>query len=127
MRVMPFFFVLFLLAAPVAAREAPLPPAQAFAMSYARKGDEVRLRWVMPKGYYLYREHITAADAQGRTLNVRTPNATLKADPTFGPVEVYYGTARADIRHKGAITLSYRGCQEDGLCYIPIRVVIPAR
>ncbi|WP_162148417.1 protein-disulfide reductase DsbD domain-containing protein [Asticcacaulis sp. YBE204] len=124
---MSFFLALLVVAAPVAAREAPLPPAQAFAMTYVRQGDAVQVRWVMPKGYYLYREHITASDAQGRTVKIRTPNGTMKADPTFGPVEVYYGTARADIRHKGAITLSYRGCQADGLCYIPVRVVIPAR
>ncbi|BBF79459.1 cytochrome c-type biogenesis protein DsbD [Asticcacaulis excentricus] len=126
MRVMSLFLCLPLVLTSASAREAPLPPDRAFALSWQRQGDQVRLNWRMPKGYYLYRAHIEAKDASGRPLSVKTPAGRIKPDPTFGPTEVYYGTARASLRHAGPVRLTYRGCQEDGLCYIPITVVIPA-
>lgn len=108
------------------AAPAPLPPQKAFVLTWQRQGDQVRLNWQMPKGYYLYRDHIEAKDASGRPLSVKTPAGQIKPDPTFGPTEVYYGTARASLRHAGPVRLTYRGCQEDGLCYIPVTVLIPA-
>lgn len=126
MRVMSLFLCLPLVLTSASAREAPLPPDRAFALNWQRQGDQVRLNWRMPKGYYLYRAYIDAQDASGRSLSVKTPAGRIKHDPTFGPTEVYLGEARASLHHGGPVWLTYRGCQEDGLCYIPITVVIPA-
>lgn len=108
------------------AREAPLPADQAFVLSHKRAADgSLKLSWKIRKGYYLYREHMDAEDAAGQSLLIETPGGQMKADPTFGTVEVYYGRARARIAHRGAVRLTYRGCQADGLCYLPVRVTIP--
>jgi len=115
-----------LLAAPVAAREAPLPAAKAFVLSWTHQDEMLRLNWRMPEGYYLYRAYIEASDENGRPLTVITPRGQHKNDPSFGGVEVYYRTAKASLRYRGAVRLTYRGCQEDGLCYVPVTVNIPA-
>ena len=127
MRVMSLFLCLPLVLTSASAREAPLPPAKAFALNWERRGDELRLNWRIPNGYYLYRSHIKATDDAGRALALTTPKGQRKADPTFGDTEVYYRTARATVRHAGAVRLTYRGCQEDGLCYIPVTVRIPTQ
>lgn len=125
MRVVSLFLCLItLLVLPASAHQSPLPAAQAFRLNWTREGDRVRLNWRMPKGYYLYRAYIEATDATGRPLTVTTAKGQTISDPTFGRVEVYYRTATATIRHTGDIRLSYRGCQQDGLCYMPVSLVI---
>lgn len=117
---------LCLVTAPSAAREAPLPAAKAFVLNWTREAGTLRVQWRMPEGYYLYRAHIEAMDEAGRPLKAITPKGVHKDDATFGGTEVYYRTARARIVYGGAVSLTYRGCQDNGLCYMPVTVHIPA-
>ncbi|MCL4765519.1 MAG: protein-disulfide reductase DsbD [Hyphomicrobiaceae bacterium] len=114
-------------AAPLQA--SPLPADSAFQLTVSRNEDgSLRFDWSITNGYYLYREHISIKAADGRELPIETPAGERKDDPTFGPTEVYYGAATATTRatSDGPLELTYQGCQENGICYIPqIRLIDP--
>lgn len=114
-------------AAPLQA--SPLPADSAFQLTVSRnEGGSLRFDWSIADGYYLYREHIGIKAADGRELPIETLAGERKDDPTFGPTEVYYGAATATTRatSDGPLELTYQGCQENGICYIPqIRLVDP--
>ncbi len=107
---------------------AALPAEQAFHFeALASSPQQLLLRWTMPKGYYLYRDHTTLSlrDAAGRTLGQPVwPAAVAHDDPQFGPVDVYFDQVEVPVPVIGsgagqALTLvaSFQGCQDGGLCY----------
>jgi len=107
-------------AAPAAAD--PLPADEAFQLRASRTADgSVRFDWTIADGYYMYRSHIVAKGVDGSELKLETPHGTTKEDPIFGVTEVYYERATATV--PGAshqpIEITYQGCQEDGICYVP--------
>ncbi|MBW8300045.1 MAG: protein-disulfide reductase DsbD [Hydrogenophaga sp.] len=108
-------------ASPAAALERPLDMDKAFVLSTERSEDgRVSLRWDIHKGYYLYREYLAAATLEGKPVALETGPGTLKDDPGFGKVEVYFDHAVAlastDV---SAFEVTYQGCQEEGICYPP--------
>ncbi len=107
---------------------AALPPEQAFHFeALASSPQQLLLRWTMPKGYYLYRDHTTLSlrDAAGRTLGKpKWPAATKHDDPQFGKVSVYFDQLELPVPINGAgsaqsltLVASFQGCQDGGLCY----------
>ncbi|WP_269495696.1 protein-disulfide reductase DsbD [Castellaniella sp. S9] len=111
-----------------------LPPDEAFKVSVrARDADTLVATLTAVDGYYLYRDRI-AFDLQqpsnAAIKNVALPQGKLKDDPTFGQVEVYYGSVQIPItlnRLSGSISeplilqASYQGCNDPtGVCYPPI-------
>lgn len=111
-----------------------LPPDEAFKVSVrARDADTLVATLSAADGYYLYRDRI-AFDLQqpsnAAIKNVALPQGKLKDDPTFGQVEVYYGSVQIPItlnRLSGSISeplilqASYQGCNDPtGVCYPPI-------
>jgi len=99
----------------------PLPVDQAFRLSVTKDTDgRLVLNWQIAGGYYLYRDHIEAKDAQGNALAVDTQPGQPKDDPNFGRLEVYYTHATASVKADAQpLELTYQGCQEDGICYRP--------
>lgn len=114
------FAALFLLSfAAMAAPKAILSADQAFHV-HAERGVDGRivLDWTIAPGHYLYRDTIAVATTAGVVAATMRPGVT-KEDPTFGTSEVYFGHAEASFPAPDAQTVSvaYRGCQENGICY----------
>jgi thiol:disulfide interchange protein DsbD len=111
-----------------------LPPDVAFRVGSRVDGNEVRVRWVIADGYYLYRKRFEiVAESPDLTLGEPSfPAGTPKTDPYLGEQEIYtqqvVGTAefkRSDFgAHPMQIKVTYQGCAEAGLCYPPITKVL---
>ena len=109
-----------------------LHPDEAFvAGAYAASGEEVRVRFDIVPGYYLYRERFLFAPAAGEDFRLDSPSlppGEVKHDEYFGEVEVYYREVEvALLLHPGAaplregrVDVTYQGCADAGLCYPPI-------
>ena len=111
-----------------------LPPDEAFKVSVrAGNADTLVATLTAADGYYLYRDRVafdlqTPSDAAIK--NVVLPEGKVKDDPTFGQVQVYYGSVQIPImlnRPSGSISealilqASYQGCNDPtGVCYPPI-------
>lgn len=108
----------------------PLNPTDAFQIEILSTiGEEPSIGWQIADGYYLYRDQIRAKAADGTDIPVETPPGTVKDDPAFGSVEVYYDRATAILPGaSGMVRVTWQGCQENGICYAPVTsdLVLPA-
>jgi thiol:disulfide interchange protein DsbD len=121
--------VLALVQSTAGAAEPPLPADQVFHLA-AKRGSagEIVFDWSVASGAYLYRDSLSAA-SDGHDLALTTPPAETKDDPNFGPVEVYHREVIATLAKPpatGTITLSARGCAEQGICYPVIEKTVDA-
>ena len=108
-----------------------LPPEQAFvyeAIGFAP--GTVLVRFTAQDGYYLYRDKFKFSLDDGSGFEVRDielPEGTLKDDPEFGPVQVYFGQVEIPVhinRPAGGeqtitLTANYQGCRDGDICYPP--------
>lgn len=107
-----------------------LDPEIAFVLSAAAVGpDAIEAHWDIAEGYYIYRDRIQfrARDGSGAALGeAGFPKGKVKDDEYFGPMEVYYDSVVARVPVVGAaaapidVDITYQGCAEAGLCYLPI-------
>lgn len=110
-----------------------LDPDQAFiltAESTSGKLGEVRLHWTIAPGYYLYRDRIQISTTPtGHFAPLTKPPGQRKDDKQFGVVDVYHGevTILVRVRDADEIAVTYQGCAEAGLCYVPETKRIPIR
>ncbi len=113
-----------------------LPPDVAFRVSARVDGNVVRVRWVIADGYYLYRHKIEvkAASPDLVLMDLSLPRGVSKTDPYLGTQEVYLQQVEAIVpyqrfdygAHPMQIKVTYQGCAEAGLCYLPIiKVLFP--
>ncbi len=109
----------------------PLPPDQVFHLSAEAQGpDSVRLVWEIAPGYYLYRNRLKVAASGAVQLGqLVLPTGENKTDKYFGTQQVYRNELVAMLpiaRPASSTTLTvplritYQGCADAGLCYIPI-------
>jgi len=114
-----------------------LPPDAAFKVGARLEGDELRVRWVIADGYYLYRSKMSvAAESPDLVLmGLELPRGVSRTDRYLGTQEVYVQQVEGTVPYKrfdyGAhplqIKVTYQGCAEAGLCYLPItKVLSPA-
>lgn len=108
-----------------------LPAEKAF--SYEAIGlspDTMLVRFTPQPGYYLYRDKFAfrvTGDNGFQVLEASLPKGTIKDDPEFGPVEVYFDQVEIPVRVKRpaggeeTITLQadYQGCRDGDICYPP--------
>lgn len=123
---------LALLQPALAAQEKPLPPEQAFTVTAKLKSANAVVVEIVPaKKHYLYKSKTRFALKNSRGVSIREvalSSGETKDDPFFGRIEVYKGTARADIAldrapsASGMTLLAYfQGCNEAlGVCYPPL-------
>ncbi|WP_169823033.1 protein-disulfide reductase DsbD [Methyloligella halotolerans] len=104
----------------------PLDADEAFALSVDRTSSAaLRLNWQIADGYYLYRDRIELTSENGEQVVIDAPPGKPKDDPYFGRLEIYHGSVTATVSEEtlkaasGSLTLTYQGCQEDGICYRP--------
>ncbi|MGO4841065.1 protein-disulfide reductase DsbD domain-containing protein, partial [Rhizobiaceae sp. 2RAB30] len=78
---------------------APLPADQAFRLEASRlSATSLRLEWAVAEGYYLYRDSIKAAPAEGSDApSLTIDDGVAKDDPTFGPTQIFLGRAEAIV------------------------------
>jgi len=109
-------------------RPAPIPATEAFQLDVVERNDGSRaLTWTIAQGYYLYRDYLSAETIDGKSVSLTTEPGLRKDDPTFGSVEVYYDVARAEMASaSGPVTITFQGCQEDGICYPPVTQTLSA-
>lgn len=110
----------------------PLPPEVAFVFeAIADQPTELLIRFSMPKGYYLYRDHssFALADSGAGELGVpRWPAPQFFDDPEFGRVPVYFDVVEIPLSlarkqgEPGQIQLigKFQGCESGGVCYPPM-------
>jgi thiol:disulfide interchange protein DsbD len=111
-----------------------LPPDVAFRVGARLDGADLRVRWVIADGYYLYRQKIeVAAESPDLVVSgISLPRGVSKTDPYLGTQEVYKQQVDGTVAYKrfdyGAhpiqIKVTYQGCAEAGLCYPPITKVL---
>jgi thiol:disulfide interchange protein DsbD len=109
-----------LLAAAQAASQ-PLQPEDAFALNVTPSDDGSQtLSWQIADGYYLYRGKFVAETADGAAIPLDLPTGERHDDPYFGPEEIFRDDVAATISAQdGPVTLTWQGCQQDGICYAP--------
>ena len=111
-----------------------LPPDAAFRVGARVDGDLLRVRWIIADGYYLYRRKIevTAESPDLVVSAVSLPGGVLKNDPYLGTQEIFLHQVEGTVAYKrldfGAhplqIKVTYQGCADAGLCYLPISKVL---
>lgn len=106
----------------------PLLPDNAFAFSiYLTQKDQIMLKWVIAKDYYIYRDQVIIA--KGPKNNVKLgdfslPEGRPKQDSIRGQFQAYFGTLVIPISVSSGIldlTVRYQGCSAKGFCYVPIK------
>ena len=112
--------------------ESFLDPDAAFvAGAFAPSGEDLRVRFDIAPGYYLYRERFVFSPARGEGFRLGPPElppGEMKHDDYFGEIEVYYREVEARLPlvpagpppREARIDVTYQGCADAGLCYPPI-------
>jgi len=113
-----------------AAPAQPLSEDAAFSLTAARSpAGTILLTWTMPPGYYLYRDRMSARVGDREVALLLKGAGETKADPTFGQTEIFRNRLSAELvlpdgasaasGVAGPIQVTYQGCQEGGICYLP--------
>ena len=112
-----------------------LPPDVAFHVMAVNEGQNLRVRWVIADGYYLYRQRMDIkAESPDLMLSAPPtyPRGIVKTDAYFGSQEIYRQQVEATVpytridggAHPLQIKVTYQGCADAGLCYPPITKVL---
>lgn len=111
-----------------------LPPDSAFRVGARVDGDVLRVRWIIADGYYLYRHKIEVAAASPDLVisAVSLPAGVPKNDPYLGTQQVFLHQVEGTVTyqrldfgaHPMQIKVTYQGCADAGLCYLPITKVL---
>ena len=103
-----------------------LPVDEAYPTQIALTDDgKVRVSWIMPEGYYLYRHSLGIEGLEGTQVGeLVVPEGILKHDEFFGETEVYYKFLEIDAPIESqagdvVVRVDYQGCADAGLCYPP--------
>ncbi|HDK37994.1 MAG TPA: thiol:disulfide interchange protein, partial [Thiolapillus brandeum] len=122
--------LLFLyLSTAVIAEEELLKPDQAYAISGEISGNEIKVRWSIADGYYLYRNKFRFKTAT-RNVSLGSPDlppGKIKKDPFFGDIEIYRNQVEIKLPYHltgtapTILELEARsqGCADIGICYPP--------
>ncbi|MGH8623899.1 MAG: protein-disulfide reductase DsbD [Gammaproteobacteria bacterium] len=112
-----------------------LDPDQAFRLTVeVNTPKSLTARWEIADGYYLYRDKFRFHAGGNVSLGkFELPPGESKEDASFGRVEIYRGTFDVNIplpsedQNSFTLELGYQGCAEDGICYPPIKKIIPIK
>jgi len=108
-----------------------LPPDEAFRfVAEMKRPDSVELNWAIADGYYLYKKRVSVStdSDQAQVGAPVLPQGKSHTDEFFGEQEVYFETLEGTVpvaRAAGStgtmnLKVTYQGCAEGGLCYLPI-------
>lgn len=103
-----------------------LPADQVFVFNaLLEQADTLVLMWEIREGYYLYRQSLTFAEAEGEDSlgEAEIPRGEKHHDEFFGDVEIFRDRllVRLPITAASAsvidLEVSYQGCADIGYCY----------
>lgn len=113
---------------------APLPADQAFQFeAIVNNANELLLRFTPAPGYYLYRDktkiNILSDNDSVRAGELQWPPAQSHKDDYFGEVAVFFDLVETKLplelkdagAHNISLQASFIGCQENGICYPPMK------
>jgi len=112
-------------------KEPALQPEEAFVYeAIGLSAETILVRFTAQPGYYLYRDKFSFSVSGDSGFEVREtslPKGTIKDDPEFGPVEVYFDQIEVPVRvnrpagQEQTISLEagYQGCRDGDICYPP--------
>ncbi|MAD47294.1 MAG: hypothetical protein CMI02_05360 [Oceanospirillaceae bacterium] len=99
-----------------------LPVAEAFRPQVSPAADGYDVHFTIAPHYYLYKDRLTLTGegADSAALTLTQPSET-KLDKNFGEVQVFHNALDVHVSNPSgaALTLSFQGCSEQGLCYPP--------
>ncbi|MDX2417937.1 MAG: protein-disulfide reductase DsbD [Xanthomonadales bacterium] len=116
--------------------EPALPAHEAFVYeAIGLSAETILVRFTAQPGYYLYRDKFAFRVVDGTGFEVQDvdlPEGTIKNDPEFGPVEVYFGQIEVPVninRPAGpeqniSLQADYQGCRDGEICYPPQSMVV---
>ncbi|WP_017221558.1 protein-disulfide reductase DsbD [Moritella dasanensis] len=102
-------------------------------ISRSTDGDKLVLNFATEASYYLYHKRFSfkaISDELDGDISLAKPQfsvvAEQKQDPNFGLVKVYHQalTVTLPFTGSGNVKVSYQGCADSGLCYLPQRKII---
>ena len=109
-----------------------LPPTEAFRPSVeATDSNQIRIRFDIQPGYYLYREKLSVEPTGLLPADVKVipgplPAGIQKDDPNFGMTEIYQDPIDWPVQINGGprpfnltVSVRYQGCASQGICYPP--------
>ena len=116
----------------------PLPADEVFFPDAYAEDNTLYFRVQMLPGYYLYKDKIDVRSlsdgikVDGEPLDDKWSASETVVDEWFGEQAVFYieasGAARLAQQEPDAravdIELTYQGCKEEGLCYLPVTRVL---
>ncbi|MBW8192505.1 protein-disulfide reductase DsbD [Neiella marina] len=110
-----------------------LPEEKAFVFAYdVIEPGKLEVFWQIEDGYYLYKEKLKF-ELNGQIITPATlPPAKPHEDEFFGITDVYYHSLTVPLtytaQNSSALTVTYMGCAEAGLCYPPTKqkISLPA-
>ena len=123
----------------------PLPADQVFIPDAHVENGALLFRIQLPPGYYLYKDKIgvrslsEAIDLEDHEFIEEWSHSEIVVDEWFGEQEVFFDEAHGSAQIRSLIQnipsmdieLSYQGCKENGICYMPqakvLSVDVPAR
>ncbi len=130
--ILRWLLLLLILCAPAVQAAEPelLDPEKAFAFS-ARvvAPDAIEVRYVIAKGYYLYRDKLRFAldPAALSGGGPQLPKALVHKDEFFGETAVYRDEVRIKLplrpdaqTERAVLTATSQGCADVGVCYVPV-------
>lgn len=114
---------------------APPPAEEVFLPDvFAEDDGSVTLGFRMPPGYYIYRDKISLRSlTDGIKLGgLDLPPGEIVVDDWFGEQQVYFHDMMANAavtRNNNStsveVEVSWQGCKENELCYMPVSKIIP--
>lgn len=119
-----------------------LPPEKAYQLSYSFTDQNVlKLDWKIAEGTYLYNDKISFKLEGDEGIKIgeyklpkpKTKENGVRPDGTIGDIKIYKTSLNVDVpllitSTTGGLTnltVSYQGCAERGICYPPVKTVIP--
>jgi len=111
------------------------PPEEVFFPDlYAIDGNTVEVGIRVIPGFYLYKDKIAVRSLSDNAMagQLDLPEGKLKFDEFFGESEVYYNEVVGRLTIARAtpdamdleLEISYQGCADEGLCYLPQTAVL---
>lgn len=107
-----------------------VPASQAFAFDFQQRQQTLTLSWQIKPGYYLYRKQISLSPTGAILGAASLPEGEWHHDEFFGDSEIYrqqlvFTVPITNAGDGAAITVSWQGCSDRGVCYPPESKVIP--
>lgn len=107
-----------------------LPVDEAFEFNFEQQGENLIVSWTIAPQYYLYRDKIKFAAIDSTIGDFDFPTSVIVEDEYFGKSHVFRQQVSLSVPLKkiganGEIKVRYQGCADAGLCYPPVKKLMP--